>query len=297
MCEGTVQVILGDIFGRDIELERMDGLVDAESEEEFDEGVRFLCQNWQLFDSVESGPVHVFCEWFKRYKCSTIKQAMLRPVRIRAGLGNPPSSFTTNASESINALLKNQVEYKKSDVPVFLEKLRDAIDEQQRKVERAIVNNGKYRFCEKYHHLVKSEDDWFLKMTLTQRQNHIKKVASLSVAQQKSLKGKCKLKPKPCDPLPVCIPTEQEGESHVRRRLFVSQALSTSHDHEMYGCSSKQCLSESDVTHEHSLSVSVESFSHEVIADKAILNAVWKKAAELLMDSSSIVQAPGGTFL
>ena len=71
---------------------------------------------------------------------------MLRPVRIRAGLGNPPSSFTTNASESINALLKNQVEYKKSDVPIFLEKLRDAIDEQQREVERAIVNNGKYRF-------------------------------------------------------------------------------------------------------------------------------------------------------
>ena len=64
MCEGTVQVILGDIFGRDIELERMDGLVDAESEE-FNEGVRFLCLKWQLFDSVESGPVHVFCEWFK----------------------------------------------------------------------------------------------------------------------------------------------------------------------------------------------------------------------------------------
>ena len=86
----------------------MDGLVDAESEE-FDEGVRFLCQKWQLFDSIESGPVHVFWEWFKRCKCSTIKHAMLRPVRIRAELGNPPSSCTTNASESIDALLKNQV--------------------------------------------------------------------------------------------------------------------------------------------------------------------------------------------
>ena len=28
VCEGTVQVILGDIFGRDNELERVDGLVD-----------------------------------------------------------------------------------------------------------------------------------------------------------------------------------------------------------------------------------------------------------------------------
>ena len=77
--EGTVQVILGDIFGQDVELERMDGLVDAESDEEFDEGVQFLCQKWQQFDLVESGPVHVFCEWFKRYKCSTIKKAMLHP--------------------------------------------------------------------------------------------------------------------------------------------------------------------------------------------------------------------------
>ena len=70
------------------------------------------CQKWQQFDSVDRGPMQVFCEWFKRYKCSTIKHAMLHPVRIRAGLGNPPIAFTTNASESINALLKNQVEKK-----------------------------------------------------------------------------------------------------------------------------------------------------------------------------------------
>ena len=62
---------------------------------------------------------------------------MLRPVRIRAGLGNP-IAFTTNASESINALLKNQVEYMKNDVPVFLGKLQAVINEQQREVEKAL---------------------------------------------------------------------------------------------------------------------------------------------------------------
>ena len=255
----------------------------------------FHGQKWQHFDSEESGPMHAFSEWFKRYKCSTIKQAMLRPVRVRAGLGNSPSTFTTNASESINALLKNQVEYKKSDVPVFLDKLQNAIDEQQKEVERAIVNIGKYRFCEKYKHLVKNEDDWFLKMTLTQRQNHIKKIASLSVSQQKKLKGKCKLKPKPQNSLPVCSLKEQEGESNVRRRLFVLQGRSFSHEDESRGCSSKQCLSTSDAIQGNSLSVSVESFCQEVIAEETILRAVWKKAAELLLDPSSIVQAPGGT--
>ena len=119
VCEGTVQVVLDDIFGRQVELEQMDGLVHAVSEKEFDEGVQCLCQKWKQFDSVESGPMHAFSEWIKHYKCSTIKQAMLRPVRIRAGLGNPLVTFTTNASESVNTLLKNQVEYKRNDVQYF----------------------------------------------------------------------------------------------------------------------------------------------------------------------------------
>lgn len=44
MCEGTVKVTLGDIFGWDVKLERMDGLADAESKEELDKGVQFFCQ-------------------------------------------------------------------------------------------------------------------------------------------------------------------------------------------------------------------------------------------------------------
>ena len=201
--------------------------------------------------------MHTFSEWFKWYKCSTIKQAMLRPVRLRAGLGNPPESFTTNASESINALLKNQVEYKKNDVPAFLDKLQAAISEQQREVERAIVNTGKYRFREKYKHLVKSEEEWFLKMTLSQRQTYAKKIANLPVNKQHSAKGKCKLKPKPQNLLSMCTMPEKEVEPNVRRRLFVSQTPSTSYGQATYGCTSKQCLPAGDA---NQLSVSVESF-------------------------------------
>ena len=145
---------------------------------------------------------------------------MLRPVRIKAGLGNPPESFTTNASESINAVLKNEVEYKKNDVPAFLDKLQAVISEQQREVERAIVNTGKFKFCEMYKHLVKSEEDWFLKMTLTQRQNYVKKIANLPLSKQHSVKGRCKLVSKPPNPLPECTVHENEVDSSVRRRLF-----------------------------------------------------------------------------
>ena len=107
-------------------------------------------------------------------------------------------------------------------------------------------------------------------MTLTQRQNHNIKIASLSVSQQKYLKGKCKLKPKPQNSLPVCSPKEQEGGS-VWRRLLVLQGRSISHEDENHCCSSKQCLSTSDAIQGNLLSVSVESFCQEVIAEETII--------------------------
>ena len=85
------------------------------------------------------GPLHSFCRWLKCYKSNTIKKTMLRSKRRQAGLGDPPIVFTTNASESINALLKRLVHHKKSDVPLFLDKLKD---EQQRELERARENTS-----------------------------------------------------------------------------------------------------------------------------------------------------------
>ena len=114
------KVILGDIFGRQVESQHFDGLVDAENEEEYEKGLHSLCRKWKQYDSNTKGPLHAFTRWFEQYKSSTIKKTMLRSKRKQAGLGDPPTSFTTNSSESINALLKNQVEYKRNDVPVFL---------------------------------------------------------------------------------------------------------------------------------------------------------------------------------
>ena len=47
-------------------------------------------------------------------------------------MGDPPSYFATNASKSINAVLKNKVDYKKNELPDFLDKLKDVINEQER---------------------------------------------------------------------------------------------------------------------------------------------------------------------
>jgi len=114
---------------------------------------------------------------------------MLKPVRREAGLGNPPIPFTTNASESVNAMLKRKVDYNKNELHVFINHLKQVVDEQEKEVERAVIGWGKYKFHPDYTHLEIKESEWF-KMTRDQREKHIKKVAStrLSTGSDKSLR-------------------------------------------------------------------------------------------------------------
>ena len=116
-----------------------EGLVDAINETMFNNLLDVMSSKWNLLDLTDDGPLHTFTRWFKRYKCDTIQNSLLRPVREQAGLGCPPEQFTTNASESVNALLKNKVDYKRNELPDFLKKLKEVIDEQDEEVSRAVI--------------------------------------------------------------------------------------------------------------------------------------------------------------
>ena len=61
-----------------------------------------------------SADITGFIRWFLSNKLPVIRDTMLKPVREECGLGCPPQPFTTNASESINAILKRKVDYKQS---------------------------------------------------------------------------------------------------------------------------------------------------------------------------------------
>ena len=52
-------------------------------------------------------------DWLSQYMVENMVSGKLKPDQREAGLGNPPSAFTTNASELINAILKGKVNYKK----------------------------------------------------------------------------------------------------------------------------------------------------------------------------------------
>ena len=53
---------------------------------------------------------------------------MLQPIREQAGLGYPLEPFTTNASETVNSVLKSHVNFKSSQLLEFVEELKEVVD-------------------------------------------------------------------------------------------------------------------------------------------------------------------------
>ena len=93
VTEGVQQIVVSDIFGRQIGDQVVEEVVDSESENEFKEGYDIISQKWTRMDAEESGPMHSFVTWFNRHM---VEKTMLKSVCRKAGLGNPPTPFTTN---------------------------------------------------------------------------------------------------------------------------------------------------------------------------------------------------------
>ena len=175
-----VKQVLDDIFGHRFGDVFEEGLVDSRDNDDFQIKLSSLLVKWSSFESTSSTDMDSFLNWFKTNKVGVIRNTMTRSIREECGLGNPPDIFTTNPSESINALLKHKMNYKKSELPTFIEKVKELSREQVKEVERAIINRGKYQLKDEYKFLEIPESKWF-NMNLTQRKNHLAKVHSLAV--------------------------------------------------------------------------------------------------------------------
>ena len=107
------QQIIDDIFGKKIGGVYFEGLVDACSDSDYYDKLDAAIESWHKRSFTSSANIQKFTEWFLANKKNVICDTMLCPVREECGLGSPPDNFTTNSSESINALLKRKVDYKK----------------------------------------------------------------------------------------------------------------------------------------------------------------------------------------
>ena len=105
---------------------------------------------------------------------------MLKPVREKAGLGSPLLQFSTNARECVNAILKSKVEYKRNELPVFIQKLKELASDQRKEFERAIINQGNFKLRDCYSFMIIPQEKW-CKMSEDAHKAHLRKFHQISV--------------------------------------------------------------------------------------------------------------------
>ena len=103
--ESNRRCITADIFGQQQGVRFEEGIVDSEDSEEFRFWLGSLNSVW--FDRVgEKG--WQFHDWFVKNKADLMETKLLKPIRIRAGLGQPPKPFYSNRVECSNSLLSSE---------------------------------------------------------------------------------------------------------------------------------------------------------------------------------------------
>ena len=202
ILQSDCKEFISDIFG----VQRGDhlevGLIDAESEGKFYTALKRLKDKWnnleRSFVGEGSSPPQ-FYDWFLKYKVSSIITCVLPEVRKRAGM-NGTCHFTTNTSESINNVIKQEVQWKENKLPVLIEHLKSIVVRQRSEVEKAVIGRGEWNFVSLYDSLKVADQQWF-SMPQNAKELHMKKVYNcrLKTPVPSSVKSTCTLLSVPVD--------------------------------------------------------------------------------------------------
>ena len=180
----------------------------------------------------------VFFSWFLQYQRTVIIESMTQEARIKGGLGNPPIPYYTNEVESKNNVLKQHVSYKASDLPKFVDHVKDLLQEQRNEVQRSVINQGEYRMQEEFKSFAVDQAKWFT-LNDEQRKRRVDKFmkVELSVISAKSPKSSLEgfssiVSSLDCSSSNVSSPPDQLAlPQHFSRSLWnKAQALSTDVD-------------------------------------------------------------------
>ena len=83
-----------------------------------------------------------------------MKSSMIRSVRKEAGLGNPPTEFSTSDVEAANFMVKYGLHFDPQKPHVFIESVKDVIETQYRNGDRAVFRKGLYRLRKRFEHFL-----------------------------------------------------------------------------------------------------------------------------------------------
>lgn len=119
---------IADIFGKRAGSTYQEGLVDSANESDFNDRFERCKAVWMSGEAPYSLADQMpFVDYFSKYYADVVCHNVLKDLRTAAGLGNPPSIFTTNSSESINAAMKRKVDFKQTEWPEFNRELKEII--------------------------------------------------------------------------------------------------------------------------------------------------------------------------
>ena len=162
------QEILGSEFGG----KRVKGVVDCDSETEFEELYVNKAAHWP----------EQFKEWMATNKGrhrpmkATLKFCMLKAIRIAAGLGNPPNKWDNQRTESLNNVIKEAAENQITDQATIHEILEaEVIQQQEQEYIKAIYGMGGNRLAPEFQAYSVTPLAWSQKTPEQQRQ-HVQKV-------------------------------------------------------------------------------------------------------------------------
>ena len=174
--ESTREDIIRDIFGHQQGTMYFKGILDADSSDDFDRRLACVKSKWDALEfSAHPERDPKFYSWLLRYEADVMKSSLIASVRESAGLGSPPSVYTTNRNESMNNLAKSYADYHQSSWVQLSHNMFKLVIDQSQEVEKAVIGMGEYRFKPAYQHLNVETTKWF-KMSPEQRQKHMKKV-------------------------------------------------------------------------------------------------------------------------
>ena len=82
---------------------------------------------------------------------SAIENCTLAEVRVAAGLGNPPNKWVNNTMESLNLVIKEQINNNAVDMVTFLEAVKEKVfDQQLEELVKGIYGMGEYCLVEEF---------------------------------------------------------------------------------------------------------------------------------------------------
>ena len=85
---------------------------------------------------------------------------MLKPIRMEAGLGNPPREYTNNDPESANFVIKHGLNFDEKKPHEFVQEMKNIIERQYRDEDRAVFGKGPYEVRPEFQHLIVDDKTW-----------------------------------------------------------------------------------------------------------------------------------------